>query len=186
MPKKFGAMKDLKNYMVEETLKNGLRVEIRAIRPDDKAAVCNAFKELDERTVYLRFFGPKRELSRQELTATTEVDFVRTVALVTCIRDGETEKIIGGGRYTVFSDAAAPRKAEVSFLVEEDYHGLGISSITLRHLVGIAREQGIAEFHAEVLQENRGMLTIFNRSGFPVKQDFSEGLVHVTLLLEED
>jgi len=179
-------MRAPKNYMAEETLKNGLQVEIRAIRSDDKTAIRDAFKELDERTIYLRFFGPKKQFSHEELTAATDVDFIRTVALVTCIQDGTRERIIGGGRYTVFGDAEPPRRAEVSFLVEEDYHGLGIASITLRHLARIAQEQGIAEFYAEVLQENRGMLTVFSRSGFPVKQDFSEGLVHVTLSLGGD
>ena len=48
---------------------------------------------------------------------------------------------------------------------------------------GIAKEEGIAQFHAEVLQENRGMLAVFKRSGFPMKQESAEGIVHVTLSL---
>jgi hypothetical protein len=39
------------------------------------------------------------------------------------------------------------------------------------------------QFHAEVLPQNKGMLAVFNRSGFPVKQEFAEGLAHVTLSL---
>ena len=68
-------------------------------------------------------------------------------------------------------------------MVEEDYQGLGIGSVTLRHLAGIAKDKGIAQFHAEVLQENRGMLAVFKRSGFPTKQESAEGVVHVTLSL---
>ncbi len=179
-------MVDVRNYAVQETLKNGLKVIIRAIRPDDKNALLDAFRDLDERTIYLRFFGPKREVSPKELAAATEIDFVQTVALVTCIQDGGREKIIGGGRYSAFGKAESPDRAEVSFLVEEDYHGLGISSITLRHLAGIAREKGISEFHAEVLPENKGMLSVFSKSGFPLKQEFVEGIVHVILSLQED
>lgn len=179
-------MIDARNYAVRETLKNGLQVTVRAIRPDDRDALLAAFKALDKRTIHLRFFGPKKELSDRELTAATVVDFVRTVALVTCVQDGPTEKIVGAGRYVAFGSAEPPDRAEVAFTVEEDYQGLGISSITLRHLAEIARQMGIAQFHAEVLPENTGMLAVFNRSGFPVRQKISEGVTHVTLSLSDD
>lgn len=179
-------MIDARNYSAQETLKNGLEVTVRAIRPDDRDAFLAAFKELEERTVYLRFFGPKPAISHRELNDATDVDFVRTIALVTCIQDGAEEKIIGGGRYIAFGNADPPHRAEVAFTVEEDYHGLGIASMMLRHLSGIAREKGITEFHAEVLPENKGMLAVFNRSGFPIKQEFTEGHVHVTIPLVKD
>jgi len=179
-------MTDTMNYSVQETLRNGLHVTIRAIRPDDRDALVAAFKELDERTVYLRFFGPKQEFSHRELTEATAVDFVRTVALVTCIKNGEGDKIIGAGRYIAFGNADPPDRAEVAFTVEEDYQGLGIAGMTLRHLTGIAKQKGIVQFHAEVLPENKGMLAVFNRSGFPVEMKYSEGLVHVTIFLAKD
>lgn len=178
-------MIDARNFSVRERLKNGLEVTVRAIRPEDRKAVLSAFKELDERTLYLRFFGP-RKFSQRDLTETTDVDFVRTIALVTCVRNGTGEKIIGGGRYIAFGDADPPDRAEVAFIVEEDYHGLGIAGTILKHLAGIAREKGIAQFHAEVLPENKGMLAVFDRSGFPVKQEFAEGVVHVTISLADD
>ena len=179
-------MIDARNYSAQETLKNGLQVTVRAIRPDDKDALVAAFKELDQRTIYLRFFAPKQEITPRELKEATDIDFVLNVALVTCLQDGEGEKIIGAGRYMAFGDAKPPDKAEVAFTVEEDYHGLGISSMMLRHLAGIAKEKGIAQFQAEVLQENKGMLAVFNKSGYPVKQDFVEGITHVTLSLSDD
>jgi len=179
-------MIDVENYSAQETLKNGLQVTIRAIRPDDKNALLAAFRELDERTIYMRFFAPKQHVTPEELKNATEVDFVRTVALVTCIRDGTEEKIIGAGRYIAFGNADPPDRAEVAFTVEEDYHGLGIAGLILRHLAGIAKEKGISNFHADVLPVNKGMLTVFNRSGFPVKREYVDGLAHVTLSLFED
>ena len=179
-------MIDARNYSAQETLKNGLQVTIRAIRPEDRDALIAAIKELEERTVYLRFFGPKNEFSHRELTEATDVDFVRTVALVTCLQDSAGEKIIGAGRYIAFGSADPPDRAEVAFTVEEDYHGLGIAGKMLRHLAVIAKQKGVAQFHAEVLPQNKGMLAVFTRSGFPVKQEFEEGLAHVILSLEGD
>jgi GNAT superfamily N-acetyltransferase len=155
-------MTDARNFAVQETLKNGLRVTVRAIRPDDREAFLAAFRGLDEVTFQLRFFGPKRELSPRELTEATEVDFVRTVALVTCLQDETGEKIIGAGRYIAFGDAEPPDRAELAFTVEEDYHGLGIASIILRHLAAIAKKKGIAEFHAEVLPGTGGCSRCLN------------------------
>ena len=179
-------MMDARNYSAQEMLKNGLQVTIRAIRPEDRDALIAAIKELEERTVYLRFFGPKNEFSQRELTEATDVDFVRTVALVTCLQDSAGEKIIGAGRYIAFGSADPPDRAEVAFTVEEDYHGLGIAGKMLRHLAVIAKQKGVAQFHAEVLPQNKGMLAVFTRSGFPVKQEFEEGLAHVILSLEGD
>ena len=176
-------MIDARNYNSKETLKNGLQVTVRSIRPDDKDALLAAFKELNERTIYLRFFEQKREISPEELREVTVLDFVRTIALVTCIKDATGEKIIGEGRYIVFGDAEPPNRAEVAFTVEEDFQDLGIASMTLRHLARIAKERGITQFEAEVLRENKGMLAVFNRSGFPVKLEDDEGLLHVTLSL---
>jgi len=177
---------EARNYSAQETLKNGLQVTVRAIRPDDKDALVAAFKELDERTIYLRFFAPKQGVTDRELTEATDIDFVRTVALVTCIQDVVGEKIIGAGRYIAFGAADPPDRAEVAFTVEEDYHGLGIAGRLLRHLAGIAQEKGVVEFHAEVLPGNKGMLAVFNRSGFPVKQELTEGIAHVTISLKKE
>ncbi len=174
---------DAKNYRAEETLKNDLLVTIRAIRPDDREAVLAALKELDERTLYLRFFAPRKELTERELHEAINVDFIHTIALVVCIPDGVGEKIIGAGRYIAFGNADPLDSAEVAFMVEEDYQGLGIASMILRHLAGIAKQKGVVQFHAEVLPENKGMLAVFSKSGFPVKQEFTEGLAHVTLFL---
>ena len=177
---------DASSYTAQETLKNGLQVTIRAIRPEDRERLVAALKELDERTLYLRFFGPKQEFSHQELKEATDVDFVRTVALVTCLQSSTGEKIIGAGRYIAFGNADPPDMAEVAFTVEEDYHGLGIAGKILRHLAVIAKQKGIVQFHAEVLPQNKGMLAVFNRSGFPVKQEYEEGVMHVMLSLVND
>ena len=174
---------DARNYSARETLRDGLEVTIRAIRPGDRDALLAAFRELDPKTIRLRFFGPKKDLSDRELAAATDVDFVRTVALVTCVHDGAGERIIGAGRYVATGDSDPPDRAEVAFTVEEDYQGLGIASRILRHLAGIANRAGIMQFHAEVLPENAGMLAVFRRSGLPVRQNTADGIVHVTLSL---
>jgi GNAT superfamily N-acetyltransferase len=178
-------MMDARNFSSRETLKNGLQVTVRAIKPGDSNALLAAFKELDEKTIYLRFFGMKKDLSDKELKEATDIDFDRTVALVTILQDDSGEKIIGASRYLTFGNGDLPDRAEVAFTVEEDYHGLGIASRMFRHLAWIAKQKGISEFHAEVLPENKGMLAVFSRSGFPLSQEVVDGVRHVVLSLTD-
>jgi RimJ/RimL family protein N-acetyltransferase len=74
-----------------------------------------------------------------------------------------------------------PRTAEVSFTIEEDYQGQGLAGLFMRLLTDIGRQCGIECFEAEVLAENPAMLTVFAKSGLPMRRRTEEGVVHVTL-----
>lgn len=173
---------DAADFRVAEVLRNGLAVTIRAIRPGDKLGVADAFSNLEAESVQTRFFGPKASLSEQELKAATEVDFEDVVALVVAIETDGGETIIGGGRYLAF-DAPGGRSAEIAFLVEEDFAGLGIAGRLLKHLTAIARAKGVARFVAEVLRQNASMLRVFDRSGLPMTLTREDDTIHVTLSL---
>lgn len=160
------------------SLKNGLMVTIRAIRPDDKARLKSAFENLEPKSIYTRFFGFKKELTSAELAAATSVDFKSTVALVATIGSGEAETIIAGARYVTDSSGTA---AEVAFTVEEDYQGLGLASLLLNELRDIARARGVTRFDAEVLSSNASMLKVFQKSGLPLTTSLSDGVTHVRL-----
>jgi RimJ/RimL family protein N-acetyltransferase len=176
-------MIDAANYDEIETLKNGMRVRIRSIRPNDKHRLSEAFGNLEPESIYTRFFHHKKTLSDGELRAATEVDFENVVALVVTTGSGENEVIIGGGRFAAFDATNNLRSAEVAFTIEEDYQGQGIASRLLRHLMKIARGKGVSQFEAEVLTENKAMITVFERSGLPMKSEFEGGAVHVALSL---
>jgi RimJ/RimL family protein N-acetyltransferase len=176
-------MVDAANYNHVETLKNGIKVRIRSIRPDDKKRLVEAFKNLDPESIYARFFYHKKKLTEEELKSATELDFENAVALVVATGEGEQETIIGAGRYVVIDGTGKLRSAEVAFTIEEDYHRQGMARILLQHLSSIAREKGLSCFVAEVLPENSGMLTVFSRSGLPMKTEHGGDAVHVTLSL---
>ena len=98
---------DPARYRFEETLKDGTPVVLRAIRPDDRERVRNAFRKLERETIYTRFFGPKSELSDRELTQLTAVDFDRDVALLVTTRSNDEEIvrwIIAGIQFAAWRD----------------------------------------------------------------------------------
>jgi ribosomal protein S18 acetylase RimI-like enzyme len=176
---------DIADYSAIESLRDGRQVTIRAIRPEDKGNVAGSLKELSDQSFYRRTFSPKRELSDADLKRMTEVDFENVVALVAVMIEEGQDRIVGGGRYFRMGEGDAARSAEVAFLVGDEYQSLGIGSRIFRHLVAIARASGIAQFEAEVLPSNEGMLRLFDRSGLTVARTASREAVHVTIELAE-
>jgi GNAT superfamily N-acetyltransferase len=141
-------------YSAVETLRNGRRLIIRALRPDDRADFLAAVARTSTQSLYRRFFGARRGFSEQEKAFFLDVDFVKHVALVAVVEESGGTAIIAGGRYVVIE----PGKGEVAFVVIDQYQGQGIGTALLRHLAAIARGRGINELIAEVLPENSSML----------------------------
>jgi GNAT superfamily N-acetyltransferase len=177
-------MADALSFACTETLRNGLAVTIRAMRPDDRDKVAAAIGKLDRESVYSRLFSYRKELTDAGLSRIMTIDPERDVALLVTTGTGPEEIAIGSGRYVASAGEGAERAAEIAFVVEEDYHGLGIASRLLKHLVDIARQRGVVAFEADVLAGNKGMLAVFARSGLPLQQHRDGGIVHITLSLE--
>jgi RimJ/RimL family protein N-acetyltransferase len=171
-------------YRESEILKDGTVVTVRAMCAEDAGSVLEAFKGMDKESVYRRFFSPKKELSPKELEQLTDVDFSNVVALVVTKKSAEGEILIGGGRYAV--DGPVATEAEIAFITNGDYRGLGIASLVLKHLVRIARGAGVTRFEAEVLAENQPMLAVFRRSGLLMSFKRDYGIFHVMLSLQAD
>jgi RimJ/RimL family protein N-acetyltransferase len=172
-------------YSVNETLRNGASVVIRAVRPDDRERIARAFAGLDKESVYTRFFSYRSELGATELARIEAMDFVREVMLVATVRAGDDEAVVGTARYVAHDSRDGSRSAEVAFTVEEDYQGQGLAGRLLAHLVAIARDCGITRFEAHVLPVNKPMLAVFAKSGLPMQRQREDEAVHVTLALSE-
>ena len=172
-------MIDARHYAETEILRNGLEVLFRALRPDDGERIAEAFAKLDHESIYTRFFGPKVELTEKDYQTIREMDFDMRVALLVTLMENGREIVIASGSYSRF----APDAAEVAFLVEEGYHGLGIARRLLQHLGRIAIDRGLQRFEAEVLPYNSAMLKVFEASGWPLSRRSEEGAIHITLSL---
>ena len=120
-------------------LRSGTPVLIRAIRPDDRERIIAAFHKLDQETIYTRFFSAKKELSADDLGRIEASDFVHAAVLVATLGSGADETIIGGGAYTVIQRPDGVLTAELSFTIEEDYHGQGLSTLFMALLTEIGR-----------------------------------------------
>ncbi len=157
-------------------LRDGSVAHLRPILPSDKEAIAHFHSKQSDESIYLRFFAPLRNLSDRDLTRFTHVDYLDRMALVATVRDD----IIGIGRY----DRVEPTSAEVAFNISDHYQGKGIGSVLLEHLAAIAQEHGITRFEAEVLPQNRKMLSVFSDAGYEVSRHFEDGVVSVHFDIE--
>ena len=172
-------MPKVEEYSAIEALRDGRRVEIRALRPDDRADLIAAVGRTSDRSLYRRFFGLKRSFTDQEAAFFVNVDFVNHVALVALIGEKGRSVIAGGGRYIVVQ----PGQAEVAFAVVDEYQGHGIGGALMRHLTSIACAAGLRSFIAEVLPDNSPMLQLFKTSGLSLNMRREDQVVHVTIWL---
>ncbi len=170
-------------YHASETLLDGRDIVIRAIGPSDKQALEEGLERLSPQSAYFRFFQRKTHFSSKELAYFTEIDFVNHVALVASLFGEGVEEPVGVGRYIVLDNTAVAKVAEIAFAVLDDYHGLGIATILLKHLTAIARENGIEQFQADVLAGNQDMLEVFEHGGLPMEQHHQGEVIKVLLRL---
>lgn len=168
-------------FRCNAVLRDGTKVCMRAIRPDDKERLRIAFEHLSPAGVYQRFFHPITELTPGELRHLTELDFRDHVGLVLTIGQGAGERLIAVCRFVRV--AADADRAEVGFAVADAYQHRGAATVLLQQLVALARGCGIREFVAQMLEDNLDMLEVFQNSGLPLRQGIEKGIRHVALTL---
>ena len=169
----------LEDYSAAERLRDGRNVEVRALRPDDKDDMLAAVGRTGTESLQRRFFVVKRGFSEKEIAYFMNIDFANHVALVALASEDGRDVIVGGGRYIV----TEPGKAEIAFVVIDDYQGKGLGTLLMRHLAVIARKAGLKQLIAEVLPENAAMRKVFSRFGFEARRGDDPQIVHLVLTL---
>jgi len=148
-------------------------VHFRLIRPDDTDRIKELFYGLSEESIYFRFLTPLRSLRRQTLQDFYNVDQARDISVVAVIKsdeEGETERIIGAGRYVL---NRSTNEAEFALLINDDYQSRGIGTFLLNHLMRIAKSKGVEAFIAYVHPQNQPMIRFIHKTGKVVESKIS-------------
>jgi RimJ/RimL family protein N-acetyltransferase len=168
---------DERRWSSEVVLTDGTTVLVRPIRSADRDRHRRFADRLSDESQYLRFFQPRHSLTAAEREHFCTVDYVDRLAFVGVIDD----EIVAVARYERLDETSA----EVAFVVADEWQGRGLGTILLERLAEAARRVGIDRFTADVLAENRAMLSVFQDAGFGYASHLeSGGTIHVALDLD--
>jgi len=156
-------------------LDDGTLVSFRAMNPTDEPGTRDLFYSLSQETVYYRYMSHMKRIPRKQLQNFVYIDHRNDVAIVGTVPEAHGEEIIAIGRY--YLDQKTNR-AEVAFVVRDDWQKQGIGSFIMKHLATIAKRNGIAGFTAEVMRDNKPMQAVINHSGMKVRSSVNDGVFH--------
>jgi acyl-CoA hydrolase/GNAT superfamily N-acetyltransferase len=169
-------------YEKPVTARNGTQLLMRPIRDTDEQKLSDFFYNLSESTVYKRWMVVKPRMPHSDLVRYLNVDDRDNVAIVVETQpNGAEPELIGVARY---HNDRATNFAEVAFVIRDDWQRQGLGSALLRHLIDIAKQNGVSGFTAEVLESNNPMLHVFRGSGLPVQTLHDGATCRVTLPFE--
>jgi GNAT superfamily N-acetyltransferase len=158
-------------------LLDGTSVAYHAIAPENTSALQRFHHRLSERSIYLRFFAAKPELSDREAGYFTNVDGINRFALV-AVDPERPQEIIG---VVSFDREGTSERAEYAAEVEDSWQGRGLGLALTRHLVEAALKRDVTSFTGIVLPQNRGMLHLLRDLGLPERLRYEDGTDYIEI-----
>ena len=164
---------------VEVEIKDGTSLRMRPIRAEDKDTLAAGFERLSPESRYRRFFAPLARLNKTDLRYLTEVDHRDHEAIIAFVAG--TGEAVGVARYVRSED---PTVAEVAVTIVDDWQHRGVATALLEQLVRRAREEGVSQFLALVLEENDAAVELFRHLAANDAHPRRSAGGHLELLIE--
>lgn len=154
-------------YTKEFTMKNGQKVILRAIKPEDEMMEKEMFSNFSERTQRFRFFQLIKDISHNELVRYTQIDYDREIAIIAEIEEDGKKKMAGVVR--LIADQYN-ETAEFAIVVADPWQHLQLGNKFTDYIHKIAKERGIQKITANILAQNHIMLHMFKTRGFKLEK----------------
>jgi acetyltransferase len=152
-------------YPLRAALRDGSRVCIRPIGPQDAAREQAFVRNLSFESRYFRFMNTLRELSPAMLHQFTEPDPARECALVALTDNASEPEQVGVARF-VAEPGDGP--GEFAVAVADPMQGKGLGTLLMRELLHQAAERGLPQLEGTVLSSNHQMLRLMQALGFEI------------------
>jgi RimJ/RimL family protein N-acetyltransferase len=157
-------------------LRDGTRLRVRPIRPDDEPRLVALYSRLSPRSQYQRFFAIRARLPEAWVHHLANVDYRERLALVA--ERSDTGDLIGVARFEPMGEDGV---AELALVVEDAWQGRGLGTALLPRIMAAAEARGARRFRAEVLADNRRMLGMLERHADVESRVHERGVLTVIL-----
>jgi RimJ/RimL family protein N-acetyltransferase len=172
------------DYVERCELRDGTRVLLRLLTPEDRHALRAGFEALSPESRYARFLAPKNTLTDAELDYLCNIDQENHFALGAVVEDGDGKGgVIGAGiaRFIRIHDEHAT--AEAAIAVADAMQGRGLGKLLFMRLCAAAEERGIERFACEVLGSNNSMAGLIERISPDREIVVSQGVMKIDMPL---
>ncbi|QSX77771.1 GNAT family N-acetyltransferase [Agrilutibacter solisilvae] len=98
----------------------------------------------------------------------THIDYVHDVAFVAVVREEGVEHVVGVSRYSTNADGS---QCECAVTVSDKWQSKGLGTLLMRHLIEVARSNGIRQMNSIDSAENVRMADLARYLGFDARMD---------------
>lgn len=172
--------RELEECMV---LKNGRKVTLRPIRPEDEPAHRDFISKLSDEDLRLRFFGVvRRDFDHKDMARFTQIDYDREMAFIaTAVSEGGLPETLGVVRTATKPDNT---EAEFAIVVRSDQKGTGLGSVLFQKMISYTKGRGTHHIKGQTMVENKAMQGLSKKFGFVISVNPDEELVDMVLDLQ--
>lgn len=165
-------------YEEKKSLKEGSKVHLRPIKPEDEGKMLEFHKMLSEKSVYQNFFeflSYNERTAHNRLIQICAIDYDRDIRFVA---ETESHKIVGVASLVRIPNT---KEGDLKITILDTYHGKGLGSVLLDKLILTAKEEGFSAIRGKVLNENSALIHMLKKRGFSLHSEGPFFLLHCTL-----
>ncbi len=160
-------------------LNDDREVRLRPTRTSDTQAMQDLFYRLSEDDRETRFLHKLKSLTDTAAQHLCSVDYEEEMAFAAVVGPSAHERIVAASCYYL---SPATRLAEVAYMVDPDWQGVGLGGILHARLVEYAREHGARGLTADMLLGNSRMMRVFKRGDHSLSIKTDAGVQELTML----
>ena len=170
-------------YVQDWESRQGDRLNIRPIRPEDEPLMVLFHQNLSEESVYLRYAHMvklNKRIAHERLTRICFIDYDREMILVA---DRKTNaKNLQNSEHELLAVARLSKlhgtnEAEFALIVGDRYQNQGLGTELLRRLLEIGKEERLDAIVGYILNGNYKMQSLCRKLGFTLQPDGDEGML---------
>ncbi|WP_027369528.1 bifunctional acetyl-CoA hydrolase/transferase family protein/GNAT family N-acetyltransferase [Desulfovermiculus halophilus] len=167
--------------VTQHRFKGDTLIRFRPIKPSDEDEMRRLFYRFSDEAVYYRYFTPVKAMPHSRMQEYVNIDYQTTMSVVGVVGPKGEGHIVAEGRYVKYPDSAW---ADLAFLVDEEYQGLGVATYLFQLLVRVAKDRCLQGFTADVLVGNKGMLRVFEKGSSKAEVHMEGGVYSVRIPFE--
>ncbi len=162
--------------------RDGLNVLLRPVKIGDEPLMKDFFYDLSSESMYRRFMSVRMDMPHERLQEFGIVDYASSMMILAIVEGDGKETIAAIGQYEINETV---HTAEVALVVKDTYQKMGVGRDLLTYLTRLARKRGLLGFTAEVLVENKPMLSLFKDMGFDTETRSEEGVYEMRMMFRD-